>query len=266
MHKIEDGDIDSINRVTKEAWGENWINTDIETIMEVFSYPRVKKFLGIIVDYLPKGGRILEAGCGLGPWVIKLSMLGYKMVGVDYQQECIDKVKSYDANLEVYTADVRSMPFEANYFSTYLSWGVIEHFAEGPDGVLNEAYRVLKPEGKLILTVPYKNIFLKVKEPLDYIKNNSIIRNIFNKPPRVCYYQKYFKVGELEDVISGSGFVIEKVIPVDHIFSLVEFCSIFRNKDSYDGENKLAVFAGNLLEKILRWAGAGSILVVASKQ
>jgi len=266
MHKIEDSDIDSINRVTKEAWGENWINTDIETIMEVFSYPRVKKFLDILVDYLPKGGRILEAGCGLGPWVIKLSMLGYKMVGIDYQQECIDKVKAYDAALEVYTADVRSMPFEANYFSTYLSWGVIEHFAEGPDGVLNEAYRVLKSEGKLILTVPYKNIFLKIKEPLDYLKHNSFIRNIFNKPPRVCYYQRYFKVKELEDAISKSGFIIEKVIPVDHIFSLVEFCSIFRNKDSYDGENKLAVFTGNLLEKILRWTSAGSILVIANKR
>jgi hypothetical protein len=72
-------------------------------------------------------------------------------------------------------------------------------------------------------------------------------------------------VKDLEDAISKSGFVIEKVIPVDHIFSLVEFCSIFRNKDSYDGENKLAVFTGNLLEKVLRWASAGSILVVANK-
>lgn len=265
MHKMKDSDIDQINRVTKEAWCENWINTDIETVIEIFNYPRVKKFLDVIVDYLPKGGRILEAGCGLGPWVIKLGMLGYKMVGIDYQQECINKIKAYDDTLEVYTADVRSIPFEVNYFSAYLSWGVIEHFAEGPDGVLKEAHRVLKLQGKLILTVPYKNIFRKVKRPLDYIKHNSFIRKIFNKPPKVRYYQKYFKVNELEDAISGSGFYVEKIIPVDHIFSLVEFCSVFRDKDSYDGENKLAVLTGNFLEKVLRWASAGSILAIARK-
>jgi len=263
---MKDDSIDKTNRVTKEAWCENWINIDIETVLEIFNYPRVRRLMGIIVDYIPKEGPVLEAGCGLGPWVMKLDMLGYKMVGIDYQKECIDKIKAYNDLLEVYTADVRSIPFEENHFSAYLSWGVIEHFAEGPEDVLREAHRVLIPEGKLILTVPYRNIFLKIKGPLDYIKNNVFIRKIFNKPPRVRYYQKYFRVNELEEVISKSGFLVERIIPVDHIFSLVEFCSIFRDKDSYDGESKLAVFAGNFLEKFLRWAGAGSILVVACKQ
>lgn len=265
MDKIKDSDIENINSVTKEAWGENWINIDIETILEIFNYPRVRKLMGIIVNYIPKEGPVLEAGCGLGPWVIKLDMLGYKIVGIDYQKECVDKIKAYNDSLEVYTADVRSIPFGENHFSAYLSWGVIEHFAEGPDDVLKEAHRVLKPKGKLILTVPHKNIFLKVKKPLDYIKNNVLIRKLFNKPPRVCYYQKYFMVNELEEVISKSGFLIEEIMPVDHIFSLVEFCSIFRDKDSYDGENKLAVFTGSLLEKVLGWSSAGSILVVANK-
>ncbi len=263
---MNDYSIDKTNKETKEAWGENWINIDIETIMEIFNYYRVRKLMGIIVDYIPKEGPVLEAGCGLGPWIIKLSMMGYKMVGIDYQKECIDKIKAYDDTLEVYTADVRNIPFKTDNFSAYLSWGVIEHFAEGPDAVLSEAYRVLKPEGKLILTVPNRNIFLKIKAPLEYIKNSVLMRKIFNKPPKACYYQKYFRVDELKEVISKSGFSVEKIIPVDHIFSLVEFCSIFRDKSSYDGENRLAVIIGSFVEKTVRWAGAGSILVVACKQ
>lgn len=250
---------------TKKAWAENWRPTSIETILEIFNYPRVKKFFNVIEPYLPSNGSILEAGCGLGPWVIRLGMLGYDVVGVDYQEECITKIKEYDAKQRVYTADVRGMPFKDGSFRAYLSWGVIEHFAEGPDAVLKEAHRVLEDGGILILTVPYKNILRKIKEPLMYIKRNRLVRKLFNKPIKAYYYQKYFKVKELRDTIAKHGFAIENIMPVDHIFSLVEFSDVFRNKASYHGENKLAVLGGRFLENMLPWAGAGSTLVIAHK-
>ena len=37
--------------------------------------------------------------------------------------------------------------------------GVIEHFEEGPQIALNEAYRVLKVNGTLIVAVPYQNVY-----------------------------------------------------------------------------------------------------------
>jgi len=266
MHKMKNDDFLEINKVTQEAWGDNWKDIKIETILEIFDYPRVKKFLDVIKPHLPGEGAILETGCGLGPWEIKLGELGYNMVGIDYQQECINKIKAFDASKEVFLADVRKIPFDDNSFSAYLSWGVIEHFAEGPEEVLKEAHRVIKDGGKLILTVPYWNMFLRIKEPLNRIKRSSYMRRMFNKPEKAYYYQKYFRVRELEELISRSGFVIEKIMPVDHIFSLVEFSGIFRDRNSYDRENGFAVSAGNLLEKIMPWAGAGSTLVVAHKK
>lgn len=257
--------IEKINVETKKAWAENWMSTPIEMILEIFDYPRVGKFLNVIEPYLPKNSTILEAGCGLGPWVIKLGMLGYDMVGVDYQEECISKIKEYDEKQKVYTADVREMPFKDNSFGAYLSWGVIEHFAEGPYAALKEAHRVLKKDGRLILTVPYKNIFRRIKWPLIQIRRNLLVRKLLNRSVKIYYYQRYFRVKELHDMITGHGFIIESVIPVDHIFSLVEFSDIFRNKASYHGENKLAVSGGRFLENMLPWAGAGSTLVIAHK-
>lgn len=258
--------VEKTNAQTKEAWGDNWRGTTIKTVLEIFDYPRVKQFFSMIEPHIPKKGRILEAGCGLGPWVIKLSSLGYDAVGIDYQNECIDKIKQYDERQNVYTADVRNIPFKDRSFSAYLSWGVIEHFAEGPDAVLKEACRVLDNGGKLILTVPYKNIFIRIKEPLVNIKRSTFIRRVFGKPQKTYYYQKYFGVRELEKVIAENGFSIERTSPVDHIFSLVEFSGIFRNRNSYDGENKLAVFLGGVLKNILPWQSAGSILIVAHKR
>jgi ubiquinone/menaquinone biosynthesis C-methylase UbiE len=262
---MKTNNIDKINSDTKKAWGENWEATSIETILEIFDYPRVNKLLNTITLYIPKKGAILEAGCGLGPWVIKLGMMGYDVVGVDYQEECIKKIKEYDGKQKVYVADVVKMPFDDNSFSAYLSWGVIEHFVEGPDAALKEAHRVLEKGGRLILTVPYKNIFRKVIKPIIQIKRNPLVRKLFNKPMKTYYYQRYFKLKELKYFITKHGFAIESIVPVDHIFSLVEFSDIFRNKSSFHGENKLGVYGGRLLEKVLPWLGAGSTLIIANK-
>jgi ubiquinone/menaquinone biosynthesis C-methylase UbiE len=258
--------IEATNLETKKAWGENWKNISMSEVLGIFEYTRVKKILETIKPFLPAKGTIIEAGCGLGPWVIKLSELGYNMVGVDYQEECINRIKAHDKKQKVYTADIKSIPFGDSSFSAYLSWGVIEHFAEGPDAALLEAYRVLENNGRLLLSVPYKNIFLKIKEPIINLKRNPFVRKLFKKPEKVYYYQKYFKLNELKEIISRNGFIVEKIIPVDHIFSLVEFSVIFRNRKVYDGENALAVIGGALLEKLMPWSGAGSILVVAHKE
>lgn len=258
-------DIEKTNLETKKAWDDNWKDVSMENVVNIFEYPRAKIFFNLVKPFLPKDGAMLEAGCGLAPWVIKLAALGHDVFGIDYQQNCIRRIKEYDKTQKVCAADVRYIPFEDNSFSAYLSWGVIEHFAEGPDAVLKEAYRVLKKDGKLILAVPYNNIFKIIKGPIISMQRNPVLRRIFNKPGKAYYYEKYFKVLELRDVISKQGFIIEKIIPADHIFTLVEFSGIFRNRKIYDGENALAVQCGKFLEKALPWWGAGSTLIVARK-
>ena len=52
--------IDRMNKTTKEAWDDNWKDIDIKTILEIFEYPRVQKFMDIIKPYLPKDGTILD--------------------------------------------------------------------------------------------------------------------------------------------------------------------------------------------------------------
>jgi ubiquinone/menaquinone biosynthesis C-methylase UbiE len=258
-------DIENTNLNTKKAWADNWKDVSMENVLGIFEYPRAKKFFGLVEAFLPKNGIILEAGCGLGPWVIKLGMLGHDVIGIDYQEKCMHRIKAYDKTQKVCAADVRYIPFKEGSFSAYLSWGVIEHFAEGPDLVLKEAYRVLKKDGRLILAVPHNNIFKILKSPITSAQRNSFFRKLFKKSEKAYYYEKYFKVRELKDAISKQGFIIEKTMPADHIFTLLEFSNIFRNSKIYDGENALAVRCAKFLENRLPWRGAGSILIVAHK-
>ena len=257
---------ENIDLKTRKAWISNWEEHSIERVMEIFNYTRVKRLLDTLSSILPKRGKILEGGCGLGPWVIKLRSMGYDVEGVDYDPVSIGKIKLYDKTLPVHVANIEDMPFENETFDAYLSFGVLEHFIEGPQEAIKEAHRVLKPEGRFIVLVPYMNMLLRVKYPFLLLKKNAFLRKIFGKGEKDFYYEKYFKVNEIRGLIEQEGFSVESVFPADHIFSFVSFSGIFRDKSTYDGENELAIKLSDILKKIFPWQTAGSCVLVVKKK
>ncbi len=250
---------------TKKSWELNWSRVDQKSITEIFDYPRVRKLAADYLRYLPREGIALEAGCGLGQWMEYFRSNGYNMVGVDYNEATIFQAKSYGAGLSLATADVRALPFKNESVDTYISFGVIEHFIEGPEVALSEAYRVLKKGGTALITVPHRNIFTVIKSPVEWLKRSSLLRRIFSKEKRIYYYQKYFEPKRLMAKFRDAGYEVMLHKPVDHTFSLVEFSGIFRDKKTYDGENAFAVKLGGVLEKFFPHMCAGSNLFVLKK-
>lgn len=112
--------------------------------------------------YLPVTEPILEAGCGLGAWLIYLKNKGYNIVGIDWDGKVIERLREYNKNLDVLQGDVCRLNISNNHLGAYISLGVVEHFQEGIDKPLAEAWRVLKPGGVIILTVPFNNLFRRL--------------------------------------------------------------------------------------------------------
>jgi len=254
-----------ITEETKKAWGDNWKDHSVEKVLEIFRYTRVQRMLNTFITVLPEGGKILEGGCGLGPWMIKLRSMGYDVTGVDYDPVSVEKIKTYDKSIPVHVANIEKMPFEDDHFDSYMSLGVLEHFCEGPQSAIKEACRVLKPGGTFIILLPYMNFMLRAKYPFAMLKRNKFLRKILKKDDKAFYYEKYFKVKEISRLLEEGGFKVEKAFPVDHIFSFVSFSSMFRDKNTYDGENSLAIMLSDLLRGIFPWQTAGSSMIVAKK-
>lgn len=104
--------------------------------------------------------RILEAGCGFGHWVFWMAEQGFETTGVDLSPKAISLAKDYALknkinNCKFIKGDVRKLPIEDNYFDIIFSFGLIEHFLR-PEIILKELLRVLKPGGKIFLSVPNK--------------------------------------------------------------------------------------------------------------
>lgn len=250
---------------TKKAWDENWRDVSVEEALEAVKYPRVQEHIEMFKPFLSKDGKALEGGCGLGTYLIHFKDLGYDIIGVDYNVEPLTKIARHNGNIPLYCADVQNLPFKKDSFKAYLSLGVVEHFSEGPDHAINEAYRVLSPGGYFLLGVPRSSIFQKVIFPINLLKRNKFVRKFFKKEPKRYYWEQYFKIPELTGLLKKRGFEIVRMTPVDHEHSLMAFCGFFRDKKSYDGANKYGTMLGEFCKAHMPWITAASLIIICKK-
>jgi len=194
---------DKLNEDWSRTWGRTNILREIGTLKRDLTRPYVLK-------YLPRNGTHIEAGCGLGRCCFYLSDIGFNIVGLDISKSGLCECKKwadengYNSNM-FKDGDVRDIPYPDNYFSSYLSFGVIEHFKEGPHKALNETYRLLRGGGVAVISTPNRYAYdIPIRKV--GIKLKSIIAKT-----RKDFYQYEFSVNELANFIKGAGFeIIEK--------------------------------------------------------
>ncbi|HBH62191.1 MAG TPA: hypothetical protein DDX85_10735 [Nitrospiraceae bacterium] len=217
--------------------------------------------------YLPKDKAILEAGCGLGAWVIFLSEKGYHIAGIDHDRQVIERLKRWKPALNVEHGDIGNLRDNDNSLGAYISLGVVEHFEEGPDRPLQEAYRVLEPGGTLILTVPYNNIFRKcIAHPLRsiYLLFHRIRKG------KISFAEYRYSVTEVKEMVEKEGFqAMEMGLDdfIDKSRSLTiwsEFPFLQSRKYSYT-LNTTGKILASIMNFISRRIAASGICIIARK-
>ena len=111
-----------------------------------------KKILG--VDEIPPDTRILDLGCGNGLEAAYLSVLcNAEVYGIDINEK-FDKWALTKSHLVNY--DGENIPYPESSFDIIYSYHVLEHVKDLPV-LLEEAARVLKPNGVAYFGTPNKN-------------------------------------------------------------------------------------------------------------
>jgi SAM-dependent methyltransferase len=139
---------------TQEFWSEHWGGEDVDRLIRIAS---TSPLTMLLEDALPATGRILEAGCGLGQYVILLRQRRHAVIGADWSQEALQRSRKAMASTPLAVMDLTRLAVKTGAFAAYISLGVVEHDENGPDAIVAEAARVLGPGGRLLLSVPYWN-------------------------------------------------------------------------------------------------------------
>lgn len=111
-------------------------------------YPkRLILYLGCRFFPYFKNLKLLELGCGKGEYLSIFKNLEIEIYGLDKEK--------FDNNLNMAQCDFENHNFPSpdNYFDIVFSKSTIEH-VYNTDNFLSECYRVLKPNGKIIILTP----------------------------------------------------------------------------------------------------------------
>jgi SAM-dependent methyltransferase len=221
-------------------WDNHWNDCDFSKKVRIKSNKFITKNTQ---KYLAKG-RILEGGCGRGQNVYLLQNLGYECVGIDYAKQTVDKINVLVPEINVQFGDVRKLEFEDNSFDGYWSLGVIEHFYDGYDEIINEMHRILKPDGILFLTVPTMSWLRRFKAKL----NNYSLWQQEQK-----YIDEFYQFALDPNIVANdfraAGFEILKISPYDGFKGLKDELNFLKPimQTVYDSDN----IAFKIIKKIV---------------
>jgi tRNA (uracil-5-)-methyltransferase TRM9 len=198
---------------------------DYNLIAEDFSNTRhfLWEELKPLSQYVQKGDKVLDLGCGNGRLVDLLREKEIDYVGVDNAERLIGAAKNKYPDNNFIVADSLNLPFPQDFFDKVFSIAVFHHIPSEEYRLkfLNEIKKVLKPKGQIILTVwnlwqgktiwktLFSNLFLKLIR-----KNKLDINDIFypwkGQKGKVLIqrYIHLFTKEELKRLVETAGFKV----------------------------------------------------------
>lgn len=142
-----------------------------------------KRRIGIVMEVLKlkPEEKILDVGCGVGTFAFHCAKAGGRTFGIDYSSESIRVANELCAKFAVndrtsfFLGSAMRLPFQNEYFDKIVAADFIEHItAEEKKELLKEMYRVLKPNGLIVIFTPngtrekIGNFYWRIRNKLFY--------------------------------------------------------------------------------------------------
>jgi len=188
--------------------------------LKLFFYPKKFYLYHWVARYVRKQGssltqklKIVDVGCGTGATVIDLKKMfhrGVEVIGVDVMSDQIDiaqkRMKEYGIWSEFYLYDGEHLPFSDSSVDVIYSSDVLGHVKD-VSAWLQELYRVLKPNGEIIM-------FSESKLGKHAYIRNYLMKKHINTDPHAVFHISLYSKKELKKIFTKQGFIIKTMMSV----------------------------------------------------
>ncbi len=224
-------------------------------------------FWPLLESVLEKGKLYLDAGCGIGGWILFLKEQGYNVEGIDIAARTVRALTEYDQELKVKVASITRIPYADETLDGLLAIGTLEYVDGKVPDALTEIKRVLKPGGVLFAEVPIVNgvrkwLYLPLKRVEGWVRRRQGRKAVFSN--------YLFDVAALRQSLEEVGFKVEKVQPHElpgannHYGLYIDF-PFLRGKNPYQ-LNLLGRVVKWIANSISPWVASTGAIFVAYKQ
>jgi ubiquinone/menaquinone biosynthesis C-methylase UbiE len=158
---------DEKTKLNEEMW-----DSRAKTYDRNFSFTRwTQKKLVSLLEF-GRNSHLLDLACGTG-WAVRyaasLARGRGKFYGVDLSTKMVQRAEANSAsysNVYFSKSNVERLPFDNCFFDFIISTNAFHHFSS-PEKALREAYRVLKPKGRIyILDTTADDFFIRMLDKL----------------------------------------------------------------------------------------------------
>lgn len=153
--------------------GKEWTKDQLLKIFkELQDHPLPTRALSTLS--LIEGEVILDVGCGVGFFSRAIAKKAKKVVAIDILESSIEIARDFNSvnNIEYIPGDLFALNFPNNTFDCIIFLETIEH-VDNPTQFLQEFYRILKPDGYLILSTPNALSYTNIVSCLAVLKKSQ---------------------------------------------------------------------------------------------
>jgi len=183
--------IDYFEEKKQNFWQKLWHEKKMRVIIEAIGPPRFEKGL--------------DVGCASGDLTEKIRKATVKnqFWGVDIYDKAIKYGQKKYPRLNLTIADGQNLPFRGDFFDLIICADTLEHFSR-PEKFLQEAHRVLKGDGRIIIAGAMENWLFRLiwffwQKGKGKVWQNSHLHHFINKKIIVT-------------ILKTANFKIEKII------------------------------------------------------
>lgn len=139
-----------------ESWRRRYFNTDFDSLCY---QNRMAEALRMLAAFGQPSMSVLDAGCGAGMVAKLLHSEGHRVFACDLAPQMAKQARG-GVGGRVAVSGVEQLPFASGAFDAIVMLGVIG-YSRAPDKVLQEAYRVLRPGGLLVISTADNRLLLE---------------------------------------------------------------------------------------------------------